>query len=120
MENNEVFMEEHNDEYSYSTSDYGTGTGTETSVPAPVNETAKEPRELQLAASDTSRIKGLRLALILATLAIGAAVTTITFVWLKKANQKQSQNAVWQDNFDAEIIKPSSFRYLTQKIFPPF
>jgi hypothetical protein len=45
---------------------------------------AKEAEEIQLAAAETSRIRFLRLALVLATLAIGAAATTLTFIWLKK------------------------------------
>jgi hypothetical protein len=65
-----------------------------TNAPTPVTKSANEPQELQLAASDTSRIRALRLTLILATLAIGAAVTTITFIWLEKGNTKQGQNAV--------------------------
>lgn len=64
-----LFLQEHNDEHSYSTSNDGTGT-------------------------DTTNAPTLRLALILATLAIGAAVTMLAFIWLKKGNTEQGQNVV--------------------------
>jgi hypothetical protein len=97
MMNQDTNPEENNDEGSlYSSSDDGTdtGAGTDTSASAPVNEAPKKQEEIQIAAAETTRIRALRPILVTATLAIGATVTTLVFLWLQKGMAEKGQTAV--------------------------
>lgn len=80
----------------YSTSDdgTGTGTGTYTSATAMHAEQPKQAEDIQLAATETSRIRALRPILVIGTLAIGATVTTLTFLWLQKGMAEKGRTAV--------------------------
>lgn len=54
----------------------------------------RKPQEFKMAESETNRIRILRPLLIITTLIIGAAVTTLTFIWLKNDYAKKGQNSV--------------------------
>lgn len=88
-------MNEEGSVYSSSDDGTGTGSGTDTSASALVNETPrKQPEEIQIAAAETTRIRALRPILVIGTLAIGATVTTLVFLWLQKGMAQKGQTAV--------------------------
>lgn len=88
----------------YSTSDDGTVTGTGTDSSATAMHAEPKAREIQLAAAETIIIRALRPILVIGTLAIGATVTSLVFLWLQKSMEEKGQTAV-RTNF----VRPCHF-----------
>jgi hypothetical protein len=74
-----------------SSSDDGMGTETSTSA---IEEAPKAQTEVQMAASETKRIRILRIILIVGSIMLGVIVTTLLYLWLKNDNVEESQGAV--------------------------
>jgi hypothetical protein len=59
-----------------------------------LEESPKAPEEVQMAAAETKRIRILRVILLVGSVSLGVAVTTLLYLWLKNDNEQESQAAV--------------------------